>query len=57
MGVIMPYGVAIREAIASNDLSQMKAVKEQSGEFVKEQGDIEAALIELHEAIQKLESK
>jgi Domain of unknown function (DUF1843). len=48
------YGVAIREAIASNDLERMKAVAEQAKQTVKEQGDFSVALIELLEAIDKL---
>lgn len=57
MGGMLPYGVAIRQAIASNNLEEMRATHEQAKEFLKEQGNLEAALIELQEAIRKIESK
>lgn len=57
MGGMLPYGAALKKAIASNDLEKMKAVKEQSVEFIKEQGDLQTAFVELQEAIRKLESK
>ncbi|WP_103068158.1 DUF1843 domain-containing protein [Aquimarina sediminis] len=57
MGIMTPYGAAIREAIASNDLAKMKATAEQAKNVIKEQGDISCALIDLQEAIDKLEGK
>jgi hypothetical protein len=57
MGVMMPYGVAIREAIASNDLAKMEAIAEQTKQIVKGQGDIHVALLELLEAIESLKKK
>ncbi|WP_103068156.1 DUF1843 domain-containing protein [Aquimarina sediminis] len=54
-GLSVLYGVGIRDAIASSDLSKMKAVAEQAKKAIKEQGDIHAAFIELQEAIKKLE--
>ncbi|CAD0000669.1 DUF1843 domain-containing protein [Flavobacterium chungangense] len=57
MGVIMPYGVAIREAIASNDLAKMEAIAEQTKQIVKGQGDMHVALLELLEAIESLRKK
>jgi Domain of unknown function (DUF1843) len=57
MGVMPMYGVAIREAIASNDLAKMEAVAEQAKQTVKEQGDISAALLELLDAIDSLKGK
>ncbi|CAD0000670.1 DUF1843 domain-containing protein [Flavobacterium chungangense] len=57
MGVMPMYGVAIREAIASNDLVKMEAVAEQAKQTVKEQGDLSAALLELLEAIDSLKGK
>lgn len=57
MGVIMPYGVAIREAIASNDLAKMEAIAEQTKQIVKGQGDMHVALLELLEAIESLKKK
>lgn len=38
MGIMMPYGAAIREAIASNDLEKMEAIAEQTKQIVKGQG-------------------
>lgn len=57
MGVMMPYGVAIREALASNDLAKMQAIAEQAKETIKQQGDLTVAFLELLEAITALESK
>lgn len=51
------YGVAIRDAIASNDLSKMEAIAEQAKQTVKEQGDLSTALIELLDAIDALKNK
>jgi hypothetical protein len=51
----MMYAAAIREAIASDDLGKMKAVAEQARKEVREQGDLNQALIELHDAIGKIE--
>lgn len=57
MGIMMPYGAAIREAIASNDLEKMEAIAEQTKQIVKGQGDMHAALLELLEAIDSLKNK
>ncbi|MFB9077463.1 DUF1843 domain-containing protein [Flavobacterium procerum] len=57
MGVIMPYGAAIREALASNDLAQMQAIAEQAKQTLKEQGDLAGALLELLAAIETLENE
>ncbi|MBP4139317.1 DUF1843 domain-containing protein [Flavobacterium geliluteum] len=57
MGFIPMYGVAIRDAIASNDLANMEAVAEQAKQAVKEQGDLSAALLELLDAIDTLKKK
>ncbi|MBP4139316.1 MULTISPECIES: DUF1843 domain-containing protein [Flavobacterium] len=57
MGVIMPYGAAIREAIVSNDLAKMEAIAEQTKQIVKGQGDMHLALLELLEAIDSLKNK
>jgi hypothetical protein len=54
MGIMMPYGAAIREAIVSNDLVKMEAIAEQTKQIVKEQEDIHVALLELLEAIDSL---
>lgn len=57
MGIMMPYGVAVREAIASNDLAKMESIAEQAKQLVKDQGDLSAALLELLEAIDALKNK
>ena len=57
MGIMMPYGAAVREAIASNDLAKMESIAEQAKQIVKEQGDLSAALLELQEAIEALKNK
>ncbi|MDR6762410.1 MULTISPECIES: DUF1843 domain-containing protein [unclassified Flavobacterium] len=57
MGIMMPYGVAVREAIASNDLAKMEAIAEQAKQVIKDQGDLSAALLELLEAIEALKNK
>lgn len=57
MGVIMPYGVAIREALASNDLAKMEAVAEQAKKTIKDQGDLGSALLDLLDAIDDLKKK
>lgn len=57
MGVVMLYGVSIRDAIASNDLEKMKAVAEQAKQTIREQKDLHVALIDLLDAIDKLEKR
>lgn len=57
MGVMMPYGAAIREALASNDLTKMEAIAEQAKQTIKQQGDLTAAYLELIEAIDALKTK
>jgi hypothetical protein len=57
MGVIMPYGVAIREALVSNDLAKMEAVAKQAKQIIKEQGDLTVALLDLLDAIDSLKKK
>ncbi|BDD06839.1 DUF1843 domain-containing protein [Aureibacter tunicatorum] len=51
------YAASIREAIASNDVEKMKATAEQAKKTIKESGDISLALVELIDAIDKLEKK
>ncbi|BDD06838.1 DUF1843 domain-containing protein [Aureibacter tunicatorum] len=55
--IIQPYGAGIREAIASNDVEQMKAMAENTKKFIKENGDISTALVELLDKIDQLEKK
>lgn len=53
----MPYGVAIREALVSNDLAKMEAVAKQAKQIIKEQGDLTVALLDLLDAIDSLKKK
>jgi hypothetical protein len=49
-----PYGVAIKDALASKDLKKMKAVVSQSIKHIRE---LETGLKSLQNAIQKLGKK
>ena len=51
------YGVGIQEAAASGDLERMKSVARQSEEYLRESGDVPAALEALKIEIAKLEKK
>ncbi len=53
----MPYGVAIREALVSNDLAKMEAVAEQAKKTIKDQGDLGSALLDLLDAIDAIKNK
>lgn len=53
----MPYGVAVREALASNDLAKMEAVAKQAKQTIKDQGDLTGALLDLLDAIESLKKK
>lgn len=56
-GGIQPmYAASMRDAIASNDLEKMKAVAQQAKQHIQEQGDMNQALVELYDAIDRLES-
>lgn len=54
MGIHPLYAATMRDAIASNDLAKMKAVLEQAKSMVREQADLSVALVELEEAIEKI---
>lgn len=54
---IPPYGIPIRDAIASKDLKKMKTLAVQAQKQVEDNKDLAAALKELNAAIKKLESK
>ena len=54
---VPPYGVAIQEAVASGDLAQMKAVAQQAEDYVREWGNIPAALESLKIEISRREKK
>lgn len=49
------YGVGVRDAIGSQDLAQMKATLENAEKLIREQGDLHVAVLDLREAIQRLE--
>ena len=51
------YGVAIHEAVASGDLEKMKAVARQADEYLREAGNVPAALELLKIEIAKLQGK
>lgn len=52
---IPPYGTAIREAVASGDLEEMRRVAGDAEEHLKEVGDVAAALELLKAEIAKAE--
>lgn len=52
---IPPYGVAIREAVASGDLDEMRRVADLAEEHLKEVGNVAAALEALKLEIAKAE--
>ena len=54
---VAPYGVAIQEAIASGDLARMQAVAKQAEEYLRETGNLPAALEALKIEIAKLQKK
>jgi len=54
---VPPYGVVIQEAMASGDLAKMKDAARQAEEYVREWGNVPAALEALKLAISKLEKK
>jgi hypothetical protein len=49
------YGVVIQEACCTGDLNRMKAVAKQAEEYLRESGDVPAALEALKIEIAKLE--
>lgn len=57
MGITTLYASSIRDAVATNDLEKMKAMLQQTRRTIKELGDLSVALVELEEAIEKLERK
>ncbi len=53
--VIVMYGPAIQEAIASGDLRKMKALRKEARTHLKEYGNISVALEVLEAEIKKTE--
>ena len=54
---VPPYGVAIREAVVSGDLDRMKAAKKDAEDYLKQYGNVPAALESLRLEIAKLEGR
>jgi hypothetical protein len=52
-----PYGVSIHRSIAKGDLAEMKALAKQAEQYLRENGDVSAALETLRSEIAKLETK
>jgi hypothetical protein len=52
-----PYGTAIHRSIAKGNLGEMKAMAKQAEQYLRESGDISAALELLKAEIAKLEAK
>ena len=52
---IKPYGVAMRQAVATGDLEEMRRVADAAEEYLKETGDVSAALELLKTEIAKAE--
>ena len=57
MGLNPPYGPPIKDAISSGSLTKMKAMLKKAKKFSEQQGNLSLAIIELQEAIEKLEHK
>ena len=56
MTIQILYGVTIHQAAASGDLERMKATAQQAEEWLKETGNVSAALEALKLEIAKLEA-
>lgn len=54
---VPPYGVVIQEAIASGDLAKMKEAAQQAETYVREWGNVPAALEALKQEISRQEKK
>lgn len=54
---VVLYGVPIQQAIASGDLSQMKKLAVEAEAYLKEHGDVRAALEALKVEIARAEYK
>jgi signal transduction protein with GAF and PtsI domain len=50
------YGVAMRQAVASGDVEQMKSVAKEAEDHLAEHGNVSAALEALKVEIEKAES-
>lgn len=54
---IMPYGVAVTEALASGELAKLKAAEQAAEAHVAQYGDVATLLALLKVEIAKLEAK
>lgn len=54
---VVLYGVAIHQAIATGDLSQMKKIAGEAEAYMQQHGDVRAALEALRAEIAKAEHK
>lgn len=55
--MIAPYGTAIQEAVASGDLQRMKDVAQATEAYLRDYGNVPAALEALRAEIAKQEAK
>lgn len=55
MAAVVPYGVVMRDAVASGDLARMKQAAAEAEEYLREYGDVAAALEVLRIEIAKAE--
>lgn len=53
MGPIMPYGVAINDAIRRGDRAEMQHLLEEARKIHHEQGDLGKAIHDLESAVKK----
>ena len=54
---VLPYGVGIREAVASGDVDRMRAAQKDAEQYLGHCGDLSARLEALLMEIAKLEGK
>jgi hypothetical protein len=54
---IKPYGVAMRQVAAAGDVEEMRRVAAEAEEYLKETGDVSAALELLKTEIAKAEQR
>jgi hypothetical protein len=54
---VPPYGVAIRTAVASGDVDEMRKAQQAAEDYLRDHGDVPAALEALKIEIAKAEAK
>ena len=57
MAAVPPYGVVIRDAVATGDLARMKRAAAEAEEYLRDYGNVAAALENLKIEIAKLEAR